>query len=287
MKRTVGKMLIVSKPGDEAAEAVREAMTGFLAGRGVDFETCEHRPESPRESCENEELIHGPFDLAVILGGDGTFIGAARRLLRFKAPLMGVNLGRVGFLPQLERDRWRPWLEDVLERGLRTASRLILKYAVLRGGEEVAGGLVINELVIGRGELARLVRLALAYDGIDISRLRADGLIVSTPTGSSAYGASAGGPLVHTGLAACCVTPVCPFQNSFRPMVFPVDGVISVRVEEQAGEVNLTEDGQAGVRLQPGDEVVVQKAPTDLLVVDLGPGGYFEKLKKHGFLTER
>jgi NAD+ kinase len=193
----------------------------------------------------------------------------------------------VGFLTQLERDLWRPWLADVLDRGFRTARRLVLKYAVLRGGETVADGLVVNELVISRGELARLVRLALAYDGIDISCLRADGLIVSTPTGSSAYGASAGGPLVHAALEACCVTPVCPFLNSFRPMVFPADGVISVRVEEQAGEVNLTEDGQAGVRLAPGDEVVVTKSPTDLLVVDLGPGAYFEKLKKHGFLTER
>ncbi|WP_319583895.1 NAD(+)/NADH kinase [uncultured Pseudodesulfovibrio sp.] len=287
MKRTVGKMLIVSKPGDEAAKTVREAMAGFLKDRGVDFDTCEHRPESAHRSCENGERIGGPFDLIVILGGDGTFIGAARRLLHFKAPLMGVNLGRVGFLTQLERDLWRPWLEDVLENGFQSTPRLVLQYTVLRDGEEVAGGMVVNELVIGRGQLARLVRLGLAYDGVDISCLRADGLIVSTPTGSSAYGASAGGPLVHTGLAATCVIPVCPYQNSFRPMVFPADGVITVRVLEMVGEVNLTEDGQAGVPLAPGDEVVVEKSSVDLLVVDLGQGAYFEKLKKHGFLTER
>jgi NAD+ kinase len=280
-------MLIVSKPGDPAAEAVRDAMAEVLAGRGVPFEACEHRPESPRDCCGSETRDSGPCDLAVILGGDGTFIGAARRLLRFETPLMGVNLGRVGFLPQLERDQWRPWLADVLDHGFDVVPRLVLRYAVLRDGREVAGGLVVNELVVSRGELARLVRLELAYDGIGISRLRADGLIVSTPTGSSAYGASAGGPLVHAGLAACCVTPVCPFQNSFRPMVFPADGVISVRVREQAGEVNLTEDGQACVRLVPGDEVVVEKSPADLWMVDLGQGAYFEKLKKHGFLTER
>ncbi|WP_338670139.1 NAD(+)/NADH kinase [Pseudodesulfovibrio methanolicus] len=287
MKRTVGKMLIVTKPGDKAAEAVRTAMTGFLTERGVPFETCEHHADSRPESCRNEERIRGPFDLAVVLGGDGTFIGAARRLLHFGAPLMGVNLGRVGFLTQLERDHWRPWLAKVLDEGFRAAHRLVLKYAVVRGGEAVAKGLVINELVVSRGELARLVRLSVAFDDIDISSLRADGLIISTPTGSSAYGASAGGPLVHAGLAACCVTPVCPFLNGFKPMVFPADGVLTVRVEEQAGEVNLTEDGQAGVRLEPGDEVVVEKSPADLLVVDLGPGAYFEKLKKHGFLSER
>jgi NAD+ kinase len=280
-------MLVVSKPGDPAAETVRDAMVSVLAEKGVPFQACEHRPESPRDACGNEERLDGPFDLAVILGGDGTFIGAARRLLPLKTPLMGVNLGRVGFLPQLERDQWRPWLAEVLDHGVDAVPRLVLKYAVLRGGKQVAGGLVVNELVVSRGELARLIRLELAFDGIGISHLRADGLIVSTPTGSSAYGASAGGPLVHAGLAACCVVPVCPFQNSFRPMVFPADGVISVRVREQAGEVNLTEDGQAGVRLAPGDEVVVEKSPTDLWMVDLGQGAYFEKLKKHGFLTER
>ncbi len=276
-------MLIVTKPGDRAAKAVRTAMTGFLVERGVSFEICEQRPDS----CENAERIRGPFDLAVILGGDGTFIGAARRLLHLETPLMGVNLGRVGFLTQLERDHWRPWLARVLDEGFRAEHRLVLAYRVERGGEPIHAGLAVNDLVVSRGELARLIRLAVIYDGVAVSPLRADGLIVSTPAGSSAYGASAGGPLIHAGLAACCVTPVCPFLNSFKPLVLPAEGVLAVRVEEQAGEVNLTEDGQDGVRLEPGDEVIVEKSPTDLLVVDLGPGAYFEKLKKHGFLTER
>ncbi|WFS63801.1 NAD(+)/NADH kinase [Pseudodesulfovibrio thermohalotolerans] len=283
MNRAIEKMLIVTKPGDAAAEAVRAAMTGFLAERGVAFETCEHSPDS----CGDETDVAGPFDLAVILGGDGTFIGAARRLLRLNAPLMGVNLGRVGFLTQLERDHWRPWLTRVLDEGFKAAPRLVLDYTVSRGGEIVRSGLAVNDLVISRGELARLIRLAVAYDGIDISSLRADGLIVSTPAGSSAYGASAGGPLVHAGLSAFCLTPVCPFLNSFKPMVFPAEGAISVRVEDQVGEVSLTEDGQSVVRLGPGDVVTVKKSAVDLLVVDLGPGAYFEKLKKHGFLTER
>lgn len=283
MNRVIEKMLIVTKPGDAAAEAVRAAMTEFLSERGVAFEACEHSPDS----CGDEMDVTGPFDLAVILGGDGTFIGAARRLLRLHAPLMGVNLGRVGFLTQLERDHWRPWLMRVLDEGFRASRRLVLDYTVSRDGEIARSGLAVNDLVISRGELARLIRLAVAYDGIDVSSLRADGLIVSTPAGSSAYGVSAGGPLVHAGLSAFCLTPVCPFLNSFKPMVFPAEGAISVRVEDQVGEVSLTEDGQSVVRLGPGDVVTVKKSVVDLLVVDLGPGAYFEKLKKHGFLTER
>lgn len=283
MNRIVRKMLVVTKPGDAAAEAVRAAMAGFLAERGVAFETCEHSPDS----CGDAERIRGPFDLAVVLGGDGTFIGAARRLLPLEIPLMGVNLGRVGFLTQLERDHWRSWLAGVLDHGFRAAHRLVLAYRVERGGQPVHAGLAVNELVVSRGELARLIHLGVACDGVAVSSLRADGLIVSTPTGSSAYGASAGGPLVHAGLAALCVTPVCPFLNGFKPLVLPPDAVLAVRVEEQAGEVNLTEDGQGVVRLLPGDEVVVEKSPTDLLVADLGPDAYFAKLKKHGFLTER
>lgn len=283
MNRVVEKMLIVVKPGDAEASAVRSSMAAFLKGKGVAFDTCEHRPEA----CGEADDVVGPYDLIVVLGGDGTFIGAARRLLRLEAPFMGVNLGRVGFLAQLERDCWRPWLEQVLTDGVEVARRLVLTYEVLREGRAVHSGLFINDLVISRGELARLIRLRMSFDGVPVSSLRADGLIVSTPTGSSAYGASAGGPLVHVGLAAYCVTPVCPFLSSFKPMVFPAEGRVAVCVEERQAEVNLTEDGQSATRLHFGDEVVLRKSGLDLLVAALGPEAYFEKLKKHGFLTER
>ena len=283
MSHPVSKILIVAKPDDPEARAVKVDMLDFLASREVEVEACEHLSDV----CGKDRLADGRFDLVVVLGGDGTFIGVARRLIALNAPLMGVNLGRVGFLAQLHRDRWQAWLETVLRDGIEVARRLALTYDVVRDGNIVYSGLVINDLVVSRGELARLIRLGVAYDGMDVSRLRADGVIVSTPTGSSAYGVSAGGPLMHLSLDAYCVTPVCPFLNSFKPMVFPGSGVVRIRVEEAGGEVNLTEDGQSVVGLEYGDEVVIQRCEDDLLVVDLGPAAYFEKLKKHGFLTER
>ena len=283
MNRPVKKILIVTKPDDPNAHAIRVAMMEYLAVNGIEAEACEHQPDA----CAEKELSAGQFDLVIVLGGDGTFIGVARRLLRLGVPLMGVNLGRVGFLAQLNRDHWHNWLDTVLVDGIKVAGRLALTYEVLRGRECVHSGLVINDLVVSRGELARLIRLGVFFDDMEISSLRADGLIVSTPTGSSAYGVSAGGPLMHVGLQAYCVTPVCPFLNSFKPMVFPGEGVVSVRVQEMGGEVNLTEDGQSIVSLTHGDEIVVRKSRFDLLVVDLGPRAYFEKLKIHGFLTER
>jgi len=283
MSNGVNKILIVTKPDDENASSLGAEMTDFLSEIGVFVEVCEHRPDS----CEAEEKVAGQYDLILVLGGDGTFIGVARRMLPLAAPLMGVNLGRVGFLAQIHRDHWKQWLSSVVSDGLNVSRRLVLEYEVTRRGVVIHTGLAVNDLVISRGVLARLIRLGVGYNKLDLSTFRADGLIISTPTGSSAYGVSAGGPLMYADLLAYCVTPVCPFLNSFKPMVFPADGECVVRVEEAGGEVNLTEDGQSLLALEHGDEICVRRCPTDLLVVNLGTEAYFDKLKKHGFLTEK
>lgn len=283
MSHGVKKILIVTKAGDENAASLGVEMTAFLASIEVEASSCEHHPMS----CVGEEGAGDKYDLVLVLGGDGTFIGVARCMLYLNAPLMGVNLGRVGFLTQLHRDHWKTWLTEVALKGFEVSRRLTLQYDIMRDGESVHSGLAINDLVMSRGVLARLIRLGVSYDGFDLSAFRSDGLIVSTPTGSSAYGVSAGGPLMHADLLAYSVTPICPFLNSFKPMVFPGEGVCELYVEEARGEVSLTIDGQSSIDLKHGDRVVVRRCPTDLQVVNLGPEAYFEKLKKHGFLTEK
>jgi NAD+ kinase len=283
MAHQLRKILVVTRPDDAQAAALGVEMVAFLAASGVDAAACEHRPDA----CGPEVTDADCPDLVVVLGGDGTFIGVARRMLHLGAPFVGVNLGRVGFLAQLHRERWRPWFEGVLAGDMPVARRLALRYDVIRRGRAVRSGVAVNDIVVGRGVLARLVRLGLSYGGMDIATCRADGLIIATPTGSSAYGASAGGPLVHADLFAYCVTAVCPFLSGFKPLVLPAEGECVVRVEDSSTGIALTEDGQVSFALEPGDEVRVGRSPADLLVADMGPGAYFDKLRSHGFLMEK
>lgn len=274
---------MVTRPDDAQAAALGAEMVDFLVASGVAATACEHRPDA----CGPEVTDPDRPDLVAVLGGDGTFIGVARRMLHLGVPFVGINLGRVGFLAQLHRERWRSWFEGVLAGDMSVAHRLALRYDVIRRGRPVRSGVAVNDIVVGRGVLARLVRLGLSYGGMDIATCRADGLIISTPTGSSAYGASAGGPLVHADLFAYCVTAVCPFLSGFKPLVLPAEGECVVRVEDSSTGIALTEDGQVSFALEPGDEVRVGRSPADLLVADMGPGAYFDKLRSHGFLTEK
>ncbi|WP_285907040.1 NAD(+)/NADH kinase [Pseudodesulfovibrio pelocollis] len=277
------KVLVVIRPDAPEAAALGAEVAAFLADSGVEAEVCQHRPDA----CGPDGSDQPGLDLIVILGGDGTFIGVARRMLHLGAPLVGINLGRVGFLAQLDRTGWKPWLAEALGGNIPVARRLALAYDVVRKGSVVRSGLAVNDVVVGRGVLARLVRLGLSYAGRRIASVRADGLIISTPTGSTAYGASAGGPLVHADLFAYSVTAVCPFLSGFKPMVLPAGDECVIRVEDASTGISLTEDGQFSFVLEPGDEVRVGRSPSDLLVADMGQGTYFDKLKNHGFLTER
>jgi len=283
MSPPLRKVLVITRPGDFEADTLGAEVAAFLSGSDVEVEVCQHRPGAAGSEGSGQP---GP-DLIVILGGDGTFIGVARRLLHLGAPFVGVNLGRVGFLTQLDRAGWKPWLAGILNGNVPLVRRLALAYDVVRRGSVVRSGLAINDVVVGRGELARLVRLGFSYGGRRLASIRADGLIISTPAGSTAYGASAGGPLVHADLLSYCVTAVCPFLSGFKPLVLPAAEECAVCVEEAATGVSLTEDGQFSFALESGDEVRVRRSPRDLLVADMGQGAYFDKLKNHGFLTER
>lgn len=283
MSRKLKKVLIVTKPDDHDATDFGAGLRAFLERRGVEVLLCEHR----RGTCVSKAEERGGLNLILVLGGDGTYIGVARRMNPLGVPVVGVNLGNVGFLAQLGREECRAWLEHALDHGFDVSPRIVLEYDVVRRGRIVRQGRAVNDVVVSRGELARLIRLDVACGGSVAASLRADGLIVSTPKGSSAYGVSAGGPLVHPGLRALCVTPVCPFLNSLKPLVMPADMECRITIRETASPVNLTEDGQEAHRLQPGDEIVVRGCGTDLLVVDTGQDRYFDRLLEKGFITEK
>ncbi|MBN2139433.1 MAG: NAD(+)/NADH kinase [Desulfovibrionaceae bacterium] len=283
MAEKVRRVLIVTKADDPGAEALGSEMSSFLLNLGLEAYLCEHRTDVPSSGRGYGER----FDLILVLGGDGTLLSVARKLHYLGAPLLGIDLGRVGFLAEMSSADWRPVLEDVVAGGFRVARRMVLDFLVRRSGAVVHSGLVVNDLVISRSTLARLIRLGLYYGDSFVSSFRADGLIVSTPTGSTAYTVSAGGPLIYPGLEVFCVTPVCPFLCSLKPMVLPSDRPIRVVVEEIRGEVSLSEDGQSMYGLMPGDLVVAERNPRPLLLAEAREVDFFDKLKDKGFLREK
>lgn len=156
-----------------------------------------------------------------------------------------------------------------------------------RDGALIHRGFAVNDIVISRGKLARLVSLGFSYDGRDFVSMRCDGVIVSSPTGSTAYGVSAGGPLLVPGVDAFSVVPICPFLSGFKPMVLPAERKLGIQVQGDRGDVFITEDGQGTVDIQVGDVIAVERSEKDLLLAQTPSYSYFDKLKAKGFLLER
>ncbi len=284
MNRQLRSYLVMTRTGDAAAQALGLEIVAWLKARGAAAALREHRSDRGSAACQLP--LDGGFDAGLVLGGDGTFIGVARASLGQGLTLLGLNLGRVGFLAEPAGD-WQRRLEALLAGTYSLSRRICLAYVVERRGETVCSGQAINDLVVSRGELARLIRLLVLRNDERVGAMRSDGLIVSTPTGSTAYGFSAGGPLVHPEMEALCLTPVCPFLNNFRPVVLPATGEVSVVVEEQGGEVRLSVDGQRSFALEPLDVVRVRRAPDDLILAETDGTSYFAKLASKGFFTER
>ena len=284
MSDRIKSILIVTKADNAEAIKIGNDLSSFLGDCGCAAEVCEHHAGIG----EGEDAFTGrDVDMIFVLGGDGTFISVARKLRALGAPLLGFNMGRVGFLADMPPRGWEERLRPLLEGDYTVSRRMALSFTVERSGQALHRGQAVNDLVVSRGMLARLVTLDLRYGERFISSVRADGLIVSTPTGSTAYGVSAGGPLVHPDLSVFTVSPICAFLNNFKPMVLPGQERLEVRVMEARGDVNLTEDGQIAYCLRTGDTVVIRRAERDLLIVDTGGADYFDKLKAKGFLTER
>jgi NAD+ kinase len=208
-------------------------------------------------------------DLVVVLGGDGTLLAVARAIGESAVPILGVNLGTMGFLAETAREDLFPALEELIAGRFRTESRMRLEVVVDRAGVEMGRYLALNDAVIANTSLARIVDLAVRADGVEVTTYHADGLIVATPTGSTAYSLSAGGPLVLPSLEAILLTPICPHTLSQRPLVLPETCELAVDIRgRHPSDVKLTVDGQVGCPLDEGDRVTVRRAahPVRLLV---------------------
>ena len=225
-------------------------------------------------------------DLVVVLGGDGTLVSVARDLVGSDIPLVGINMGRVGFLAEISSMAWQERLTAILQGDVAFKRRLALSCIVKRDNEIVFEGVAANDFVINRGALARVIKLDIDVNGNPMGHVRADGMIFASPSGSTGYAISAGGPLVHPDMDAYSITPVCPFLRSFYPMVVPGEHVMTATVTTYGAELFLTMDGQEGVLLQSGDTIAISKAEGGLLYAEFDDNSYYTKLLTRGFIRE-
>jgi len=264
--RTVG---ICLKPGErELAELIRE-LEKWLADRGLTVLPDAEAGRWTQARGLRREEIATRADLIVVLGGDGTLLSVTRTLADRAAPVLSVNLGTLGFLAEIAPEDLFPTLVDVLEGRFRIEQRMRFDVAVERAGENLGAFTALNDAVIASTALSRMVYLQTYADGAEVTTYHGDGLIVATPTGSTAYSLSAGGPLLLSTADAIVLTPISPHALTQRPLVLPGSCSVEVHVlDPRGGGVQLTVDGQVGRALEEGDVVRVQRSaqPTLLLV---------------------
>ncbi len=275
--KTVG---IATKPRrPEAAEVVR-SLLAWLQARGcralIDEETAGLLGRG--DGLPRPHLVE-QADLMVVLGGDGTLLSVARTAGPREVPVLGVNLGGLGFLTEIPLDELYPILGGVLDGEVRPIRRLMLTCGVERGARRVAEYVALNDAVINKGAMSRIIDLETSINGEYVTTYRADGLIVSTPTGSTAYCLAAGGPILYPTLGALVLTPICPHTLTNRPLVVPDDVTIEIVQGSASEEVSLTLDGQIGFHLQHRDAVVVRRAPKMLSLIASPKRNYFEVLR--------
>jgi NAD+ kinase len=233
------------------------------------------------------------LDLLITLGGDGTLLRGARLLNGANTPILGLNLGRVGFLTTAGPETFDWALDSIVRGAYATEPRLALQSTIT--GRGAKGGrvepLVLNDVVVHKGGVARVVRLKVSVDGDEVAQYSADGIIVSTPTGSTAYSMSAGGPIVVPTVDAIVVTAICPHTLAVRPLVLSATAVVTIQpIPPWSDDVLVSFDGQVGTPIHPGERLDVRRAERPILLVRLGPESFFKRLRRKlhwGDLSDR
>ncbi len=268
---------LVIKPHAPSVEGILKTLVDHLEGRGIAcvLEDVAARKLGRPDGLERAAIAEAS-DLVVVLGGDGTLLSIAHHAAQAGVPVMGVNLGRLGFLTEI------PVSEAVqtLDRFLAGDTTLVSPRWLLEARTANAASYCLNDAVITKGAVARMIELAISVDGRDVATLKADGLIVSTPTGSTAYSLSAGGPILHPRVPAIVLTPICPHTLSFRPMAVPATSTIGVRLLTGEEEVYVTFDGQRGGVMVRNDVVEIRKAPFELQLVTSPKRSYYDLVKE-------
>lgn len=241
---------------------------------------CTQNIDDSNVACGYQKIdIPQSAEIAVVLGGDGTFLSVARFLEDRSTPVIGVNLGGLGFLTEITKETCHRELQEILNGKFEIEQRMRLQVITRREGKEIFRQSVLNDVVINKGALARIVDVKINIDGRYLTHYRADGLIFATPTGSTAYNLSAGGPIVYPTTRSIILTPICPFTLTNRPIILPSEVVIEVELGERIKDVTLTCDGQVGCQLAPSDTIFISAAANPLRLIKTPSVDYFEILR--------
>ncbi|HYA88298.1 MAG TPA: NAD(+)/NADH kinase [Nitrospirota bacterium] len=274
------KIGIIAKDIPAALKAAKK-LTVWLESRGkkvfIDNDTAASLKKQGYEFAELPALV----EMLIVLGGDGTLLSAARHVAdaHTNVPIFGVNLGSLGFLAEVSHDELYDNLEKAMAGKLETEERMMLATSVIRDGRRIAGYRVLNDAVINKGALARMMQLKITVSDGYLTTLKADGLIVATPTGSTAYSLSAGGPIIHPAIHCFVVTPICPHTLSNRPIALPDTVVVSVCLTSQSEDVSLTLDGQIGFPLKMNDVVEIERSRFKMRFIKHPAKSYYEILR--------
>jgi len=283
---SIRRVGIVVKPHQPDASKTICEVVKWLGDRGIaligepDIERDRVQQETgcAVESLEPAELAAN-VDLMLVLGGDGTMIATARLIGDTEVPVLGVNFGGLGYLTEFRIEELYSALDSILSGQYRLEKRVMLDVELRRGTEQITVNRVLNDVVINKSALARIIEIEAFLNQQFVNSFRADGLIVATPTGSTAYNLSAGGPVIYPSMNAVVITPICPFTLSNRPIVVPDDAIIELSLKTQQEEVALTLDGQVGFPLQAEDRVAIRKSRTTFNLVQPMNRNYFDVLR--------
>lgn len=269
--RSVG---IVVKPNHPEARATAGELSAWLRTKGIDQagDVIEAGTPDTESSTLNADLI-------VVLGGDGTMISTARLIGSGDVLVLGINYGSLGYLTDFRIEEMFPAIEAIIAGDYEIDSRVMLEAELLRGDEQKAAGRVLNDVVINKAALARIIEIDVHLNELFVNSFRADGLIVATPTGSTAYNLSAGGPIIYPSMNAVVMTPICPFTLTNRPIVVPDDALIELTLDNENEGVVLSLDGQTGYPMLAGDRVVIRKSTTTFNLVQPANRNYFDVLR--------
>ena len=281
MKTPIKRVGLFGKYGDRGGREILQRLFALLEARALDIvvetETAAALDLAHATSCPLDH-IGNEIDLAIVLGGDGTLLNVARALAIHRIPLIGINTGRLGFLADVSTENMGI-IDDILDGHYQAEERFLLSAEIIRNGVTVLTHLAFNDVVVNKGELARLIEFETYIDEQFVSGSRADGVIIATPTGSTAYAMSAGGPILHPTLAAIVLVPICPHTLSNRPLVVHSDSRVEIiLVSDQSA--HATFDGQSNFGLRNFDRVRVRRAEVPVTLIHPQGRNHYEVLRQ-------